>query len=111
MKSTIAAVLLLLGLGAIVASAFVGNKVGDEAKLTETQEEEFSTLLTSVHQPTRRVDPEREAKLERLGDMRRQLVAAAEAQKRKKAMIRYAGFGLGLLGICLQVWAWTDKRA
>ncbi len=111
MKSMIAAVLLLLGLGAIVGSAFVGNKISDEAQLTETQEEEYSTLLTSVHQPSRKVDPEREAKLEKLGDIRRQLVAAVEAQKKKKAMFRYIGFGLGLLGICLQVWAWTDKKS
>ena len=70
MKSSIAAVLLLLGLAAVVASSFVGNSVSEEDQLSETQEVEYSTLLTSVHQPTRRVDPDRDAKLEKLGEMR-----------------------------------------
>jgi len=109
MKSAIAGVLILIGLVCLVGTKFVGN-IDPANEFTETEEQEYAELSAAVHAPSRDT-AERKAQMDKLRAMQLETAEIVKAAKSKKSMMNYAGMGLTILGICAQIWAWTDKKA
>lgn len=111
MKSGIAAVLLLLGLGLVGSSFFVGKTVPEEQELSEEEQEEFSQISASIHMPSRNPDPAAdEAKRARLMEMQQRMLDAQKASQDKRRWLFVAGLSLAGVGIAFQFWAWADRR-
>ena len=108
MKSAVAGSLIALGLIMIIGSNYVGG-VSEEQEWSEEKIAEFSDLTAAVHVPSRSQE-ESQAKVDRLKEMQQEIVDVAEASHAKKRMVKLSGLGLTVLGICFQIWAWTDKK-
>ena len=109
MKSGIAGLLVLVGLGMLIFSLFVGNKVSADQEWSEDKIQEFSQLTKDIHVPSR--DPvDNTKKKERLVEMQQELLDVKDGADSKKMMLYWPGLGLTVVGICLQLWAWLDKK-
>lgn len=108
MKTGVAGVLILVGLAMLVGSNYVGG-ISEDQEWSEEKVEEFSELTAAVHVPTRNPEENR-AKVDRLKEMQQEVIDVAEGAKSKKRLVKFSGLGATILGICFQIWAWTDKK-
>ncbi len=106
MKSGIAGALIVIGMAMLIGSNYVGG-VSEEQELSEATQEEFAQLTAAVHG---RNPEESKAKVDRLQEIQRDIIGQAEAGKKKQRTVKFAGLGATILGICCQIWAWTDKK-
>ena len=109
MKSGIAGVLIVLGLGLLVTSQLGARKVSAADEWSEEKMEKFSQITANVHSPQR--DPDAAAaEIKELQDMQREIVDYAEKKKGSAKIRWWSGLVLAVVGICFQLWAWTDKK-
>ena len=108
MKTGIAGALIVLGLAMLVGSNYVGG-ISEEQEWSEEKIEEFSELTAQMHIPSRSAEATK-AKVDRLKEMQQEVIDVSEGAKSKKRLVKFSGLGATILGICFQIWAWTDKK-